>query len=97
MSDLKRRISDSTGWNRAMSEIEESFKMCPKFAVHELTEHQIEDITDRAARKAVALAKSDMYQGVGKVVIGWIFWIVGVGAVGLFALFVKLGWIKPWG
>jgi hypothetical protein len=95
MTELKRRISDSTGWHKAMEELEDSFKMCPKFDLHELSEEQIDDITTKAAKKAIELAKADMYQGVGKAVVGWIFWIVGVGAVGLFVLAVKMGWIKP--
>ena len=73
---------------------EEQFSQCPKFSEHELTEEQIEDIAERAARKAVELAKNEMYTGVGKRVVNGIFYVVGAVALGLFAVGVHYGWIK---
>jgi hypothetical protein len=95
MDELRRRVTDSTGYHKAMEELDASFSLCPKFALHELTEEQIDEITTNAAQKAIELAKKDLYQGVGKAVVGWIFWIVGVAAIGLLVLAVKFGWIKP--
>lgn len=87
--DVKQRRTDD-------EELEESFERCPRFHVpHELTDEQIETIATNAAKKAVELAKKDLYQGVGKTVVGWSFYIIGAAAVGLFAVGVKMGWFKP--
>jgi hypothetical protein len=92
MEEFKRRKEDKTGYHEAFSDMEASFRYCPKFDLHELSEEQIEDIASKAAKKAVELAKTDMYQGVGKAVVGWVFYVIGAAAIGLFVLGVKLGW-----
>ena len=88
MENLRRRKSDE--------ELDASFEQCPRFHVpHELTDEQIDAIATNAAVKAVALAKNEMYQGVGKKVVGWMFYIIGAAAIGTFAVGVKMGWFKP--
>lgn len=88
MEELRRRKLDA--------DLEASFKLCPRFHVpHELTDEQIDVIATNAAKKAVDMAKKDLYQGVGKTVVGWTFYIVGAATVGLFAIGVKMGWFKP--
>jgi len=70
--------------------------MCPRYDKHELSAEQIDLIATTAARKAVELAKTDMYNGIGKTVVNYIFWIVGIASVGLFVFAVKMGWVgKP--
>jgi tetrahydromethanopterin S-methyltransferase subunit G len=76
-------------------ELEESFKACPRYDKHELTDEQIDLIATNAAKKAVDLAKKELYQGVGERVVNWIFWVIGVAVVGLFLFAVKMGWVKP--
>jgi hypothetical protein len=73
----------------------ESFMSCPKYERHDLTNTQIEEITERAAVKAVQLAEDRMYKGVGKKVVGMLFYTVGVVSFGVFAYAVSKGWIKP--
>ena len=81
---------------REEEELAESFEMCPRFHIpHVLTDEQIDAIATKAAKKAVEMAKSDMYQGVGKTVVGWSFYIIGAAAIGMFAVGVKMGWFKP--
>ena len=77
-------------------DLAESFELCPRFHVpHVLTDEQIDVIATKAAVKAVELATQNMYQGVGKKVVGWTFYIVGAAAIGMFAVAVSKGWIKP--
>lgn len=87
VEEFRRRNTDD--------ELEESFKYCPRYDKHELSKEQIDELTTAAAIKAVELAKKDLYQGVGKTIVGWSFYIIGAGAIGLFAIGVKLGWFKP--
>jgi len=83
-------------------DLEASFAKCPKFGRHELSDSQIEEIAtraadkaaDRAAVKAVELAKQGFYAGVGKSVMGKLYWLVGLIIVGTALWFQKNGWIK---
>lgn len=60
-----------------------------------LTEAQIEQIAERAAKKAAEKVMKDltdhMYRQVGKSVVSKLFWIVGVISVGLYM------WLKQKG
>lgn len=56
-----------------------------------LTEAQLELVAERAATKAVAMMRSQFYQGVGSAVIGRLFWLVGLIVVGAAA------WMHSWG
>lgn len=60
-----------------------------------LTEEQIEQIAERAAKKAAEKVMKDltdhMYRQVGKSVVSKLFWIVGVISVGLYM------WLKQKG
>lgn len=75
-------------------DLEDQFAQCPKFSEHELTDAQIDEIAERAAKKAVELAKNEMYTGVGKRVVNGIFYIIGAVSIGIFAVGVHFGWIK---
>ena len=63
-----------------------------------LTEQQIEEIAERAAEKAVVKLQNQIYQSVGKGMIGLVVaklhWIIGALAAGYFAVGVHNGWIK---
>jgi hypothetical protein len=83
----KRRATDREGAG-------DDFQACPRYERHELTEEQVEQLATRAAAKAITLAKADLYQGVGKTVIGGILWIIGICSIGLFILAAKMGWVK---
>ena len=76
-------------------DLDGSFKLCPKFDRHDLTDEQIDQLTTNAAKKAVLLAKTEFYQGVGETVVNKLYWLVGVAAVGLLVLGIKMGWVKP--
>jgi len=69
--------------------------MCPRYDRHELSGDQIEEVAERAAKKAITLAEQQMYASVGKRVVNGIFILFGIVSVGLLVLAVKLGWIKP--
>jgi hypothetical protein len=56
--------------------------MCPKYAKHDLTDEQIEEIAERAAERAIIKAQDRLYQEVGKGVLGKLYWIVGLVVVG---------------
>jgi len=92
MSEHQRITTDVL---HEVSDLEESFRFCPRYDRHELTDDQIEEIAERAAKKAVLSAKNEMYQGVGKTVVGWAFYVVGAVAIGIFVMGIKFGWIKP--
>jgi hypothetical protein len=85
----KRRVTDVLGEQTG------PYNMCPRYEYHELTSEQIDVIAENAAKRALALGKDEMYRGVGKTVVGWIFWIVGLVAVGAFIVAVQMGWVKP--
>jgi len=70
------------------------YENCPRYDKHELDDEQIDQIAERAARKAVELARNDLYQDVGHSVLTVIKYGLGVAAVGLFVMLVKMGWIK---
>ena len=61
-------MSDNHLYNRRKqdAEMDESFAMCPRYDKHELDEEQIEDIAERAAKKAIIMARDDFYKDVGK-------------------------------
>jgi len=84
--ELKRRRSDS--------ELDDSFAMCPRYDKHELSDDQIEEIAERAAQKAIEKATQDFYAGVGKSIMGKVYWMVGLMIVGLFVWMNKNGWVK---
>lgn len=48
-----------------------------------LTDEQIEDIAERAAKKAVAEALQAMYVEIGRNVLKKTFYIVGIGVIAL--------------
>lgn len=75
------------------------YEKCPRYDKHELTEQQIEEIATRAAEKAasmaVEIAEKNFFQAVGKRVMGAAFYVIGVTVVGMFAIALGKGWIKP--
>lgn len=71
------------------------FDQCPRYDKHELNDDQIEAIAERAAQKALVLARDDIYKDVGHTVLSGIKWLVGIGSIAIFAWLVKMGWIKP--
>jgi len=70
------------------------FEQCPLYDKHELDEGQIEQIAERAAKRAVELAKEDLFKDVGHSVFRVMYYLVGVAAVALFVWLVKIGAIK---
>jgi hypothetical protein len=67
-----------------------TFESCPKYIRHELAEDQILLI----AKKAVLLAKDEVYKDVGKSVTSKFFYVVGVCAVGIYSWLHINGYIK---
>lgn len=59
-----------------------------------LSEEEIDFIAEKAAEKAVAKMTANVYQSVGKNVIGKLFWIIGISAVALYAFLSSKGMIK---
>lgn len=75
-------------------DLEASFAKCPKFDRHELSDDQIEEIAQRAAAKAITQATQEFYAGVGKSVLGKLYWLVGLIIIGTALWMQKNGWIK---
>lgn len=67
-----------------------SFVECPRYDKHELSEDQIVEI----AKKAVALARDEFYQEVGKSVTSKMFITVGLIVVGIFGWLTTHGYLK---
>lgn len=72
MTELKRRHEDD-------------FSTCPKWDKHELTNEQIEEIAERAAQKAVRIARDNFYKDVGRAVISKWLIAIGIFTVGSYA------------
>jgi len=51
---------------------------------HILTNEQIDEIAEKAAKKAVGMITAELYQNVGKSVVDKVFWVIGIVAVGLY-------------
>jgi hypothetical protein len=74
-----------------MPSVEEtSFIQCPKYLKHEISEEQILLI----AKKAVLLAKDEIYKDVGKSVTSKFFYVVGVGAFAIYSWLNINGYVK---
>lgn len=84
--NLKRRQMDR--------ELEEMFTQCPRYDKHELTDAQIEQIAEKAAKKAMIYAKSEFYQDVGHAVVNKFYWLVGAVVAGSFVWLASKGLIK---
>jgi len=69
------------------AQIDDLAEKAAKKAMQKLTE-QIDAIAEKAAEKAMEKLTDHVYRQVGKGVIGKLFWIVGVSAVGVY-LFLK--------
>ncbi len=67
-----------------------SFVECPRYDKHELSEDQIVEI----AKKAVALARDEFYQEVGKSVTSKLFFVVGIACVGAIGWLASHGYLK---
>lgn len=61
------------------------FEKCPNFTRYDLSEEQINLIADKAAIKAVELARSGFYKDVGETIVSKFFWMIGIIAVGIVA------------
>lgn len=59
-----------------------------------ISEDQIEEIAELAAKKAVEKLEARMYQEIGRGVMKKLSWLVGIAAVGTFLWAQKNGWIK---
>jgi len=59
-----------------------------------LSESQIEQIAEEAARRALSHMIDDGYRAVGKNIIEKGIWVVGVIACGLFAWLASKGFVK---
>ena len=76
------------------NDLDASFRLCPRYDKHELTDEQIDLIATNAAKKAVDMATDDFYKTVGRSFTQKIFWIAGVFAVGVVTWMAQKGWIK---
>lgn len=65
------------------------YEQCPKFDKHELSEEQIVEI----AKRAVALAREEFYQEVGKSVTSKFFMLVGLIAMSTMVWLTRKGYI----
>lgn len=72
----------------------EQFISCPKYTAHDLTDEQIDKIAEKAAEKAIQLAKDEFYMDVGKSIVRKIFWFIGFISFVLFVWAVKKGLIS---
>jgi hypothetical protein len=66
------------------------FHNCPRYDKHELSEDQIIDI----AKRAVLLAKDEVYKDLGKTVTEKFFTAVGVVMLGLYTWLNLNGYLK---
>lgn len=67
---------------------------CPECARYTLTEKQLEELSERAATRAVQLIRSQVYQGVGAAVINRAAWIIGAGVIAIGFWAQTKGWLK---
>lgn len=75
-------------------ELNESFSQCPRYDKHELTDDQIEQIAERAAKKAIGMARDEFYQDVGETIVGKLKWFLGAIIVAVFVWLAQHGIIK---
>lgn len=94
MYDGLRRRKTDTLTEEEKQELDESFAQCPKYNLHELTDEQIDAIAEKAAKRAVAMARDDFYKDVGETVIGKFKWLVGAVVVGAAIWMAQHGLIK---
>lgn len=94
MYDGFRRRAEDRMTQDERNELNESFMQCPRFDKHELTDDQIEEIAERAAKKAIALARDGFYQDVGETIVGKFKWLLGAVIVGSFMWLASKGFIK---
>jgi hypothetical protein len=66
------------------------FETCPKYVRHELSEDQIIAI----AKRAVILAKDEVYKDVGKSITGKFFYLVGAITLSIYAWMTANGYLK---
>ena len=66
-------------------DVDASFSLCPKYDKHELTKEQIDEIAEKAAQKAVKIARENFYRDVGETVVSKWLIIVGMGTVTMYA------------
>ena len=90
---MRRRSTDQLTPEEKL-ELDESFAQCPKYNLHELTDEQIDAIAEKAAKRAVAMARDDFYKDVGETIIGKTKWLVGAIVVGGFVWLAQHGMIK---
>lgn len=65
--------------------IEDEFSICPKWDKHELSDSQINDIAEKAALRAVAIARENFYKDVGKAVVSKWLITIGILTVAMYA------------
>lgn len=82
------------GNRRRKSDTDDSFSMCPRYDKHELSDDQIEEIAERAAKKAIGMARDEFYQDVGETIVGKLKWFLGAIIVGVFVWLAQHGIIK---
>jgi len=87
-------IYDGRRRRKEDADIDESFSQCPRYDKHELSDDQIEEIAERAAKKAIGMARDEFYQDVGETIVGKFKWLVGAIAVGIFVWLAQHGIIK---
>ena len=72
-------------------ELDESFRSCPRYDKHELSEDQIAQIAESAAIRAVKIARDNFYKDVGQSVVSKWFILIGMGTVALYAFLRSRG------
>lgn len=65
--------------------LEDEFSPCPKWDKHELSDAQINDIAEKAALRAVTIARENFYKDVGKAVVSKWLITIGIGTVAMYA------------
>lgn len=70
---------------------DDEFSACPKWDKHELTNEQIEEIAERAAQKAVRIARDNFYKDVGRAAISKWLIAIGIFTVGFYAFLRNKG------
>lgn len=67
------------------------YSKCPKYKCHALTTEQLEEITLKAAKKAVELAKTEAYMVTGNFVITKVGYLIGFILTGIALYLLKTG------
>lgn len=91
----RARLSDDPGLVSADVYLGPERRRTHLSAPGELTEEQIEEIAERAAKKAVEQITAATYQQIGKGVVSKAFWIIGVVAVAAFFWAARHGIVSP--